>query len=43
MGHFVTFMADLMSIMAISYIKGDIFVVMAKQISVCVYMLLEIS
>jgi len=39
----VTFMADWLSIMATSYVKGDIFVVMAKQISVCVYIVLEIS
>ena len=34
---FVTFMADWLSIMATSYVKGDIFVVIAKQISVCIY------
>jgi len=43
MGNFVTFMADWLSNMAASYVKGDIFVVMAKQISVCVYIVLEIS
>ena len=43
MENFVTFMADWLSIMATSYVKGDIFVVMAKQISVCVYIVLEIS
>jgi len=39
----VTFMADWLSIMPTSYVEGDIFVVMAKQISLCVYIVLEIS
>jgi len=39
----MTFMADWLSIMTTSYVKDDIFVVMAKQISVCVYIVLEIS
>jgi len=43
MGNFVTFMVDWLSIMATSYVKGDIFVVVAKQISVCVYIILEIN
>jgi len=43
MGNFVTFMVDWLSIMATSYVKGDIFVVMAKQISVFIYIVLEIS
>jgi len=39
----VTFMTDWLSIMATSYVKGNIFVVMAKQILACVYLVLEIS
>ena len=39
----MSFMTDWVSIMATSYVKGDIFVVMAKQILACVYIVLEIS